>query len=155
MKKVLIVEDDEIIASQVAKYLQTWQMKVTIAQDFQNILEEFSLCQPDLVLMDLKLPAYNGFYWCSAIRQQSKVPIVFLSSADENMNIVMAMNMGADDFIAKPFDLQVLTAKIQAILRRSYGENLMPHELEVGNVRLNLDDTTVWVDEEKIRIDQK
>lgn len=150
MRKVFIVEDDEIIAGQVAKHLETWQMKSFKAQDFQNIIGEFEKAQPDIVLMDLKLPAYNGFYWCSEIRKISQVPIVFLSSADDNMNIVMAMNMGADDFIAKPFDLQVLTAKIQAILRRSYGESIAVHELEVKNVRLNLDDTSASVGDNRL-----
>lgn len=150
MRKVFIVEDDEIIAGQVAKHLETWQMKSFKAQDFQNIIGEFEKAQPDIVLMDLKLPAYNGFYWCSEIRKTSQVPIVFLSSADDNMNIVMAMNMGADDFIAKPFDLQVLTAKIQAILRRSYGESIAVHELEVKNVRLNLDDTSANVGDNRL-----
>nr|WP_304412575.1 response regulator transcription factor [Butyrivibrio sp. XBB1001] len=150
MRKVFIVEDDEIIAGQVAKHLETWQMKPFKAHDFQNIIGEFEKAQPDIVLMDLKLPAYNGFYWCSEIRKISQVPIVFLSSADDNMNIVMAMNMGADDFIAKPFDLQVLTAKIQAILRRSYGESIAVHELEVKNVRLNLDDTSASVGDNRL-----
>lgn len=145
MKKVLLVEDDEIIASQVAKHLEKWQMKTILINDFQKVVEEFIICRPDIVLMDLKLPAYNGFYWCGEIRKISPVPIVFLSSADDNMNIVMAMNMGADDFISKPFDLQVLTAKLQAILRRSYGESISVHEVEVNNVRLNLDDSTVMV----------
>ena len=152
MRKVFIVEDDEIIAGQVAKHLETWQMKPFWAHDFQNITEEFKNVQPDIVLMDLKLPAYNGFYWCSEIRKLSQVPIVFLSSADDNMNIVMAMNMGADDFIAKPFDLQVLTAKLQAILRRSYGESIAVHELEVKNVRLNLDDTSASVGENRLEL---
>ncbi len=152
MKKVFIVEDDEIIASQVAKHLETWQMKPILANDFQNITKEFEEAKPDLVLMDLKLPAYNGFYWCSEIRKLSLVPIVFLSSADDNMNIVMAMNMGADDFISKPFDLQVLTAKLQAILRRSYGESMAVHELEVKNVRLNLDDTSASVGDNKLEL---
>ncbi|MBE5860092.1 MAG: response regulator transcription factor [Butyrivibrio sp.] len=152
MRKVFIVEDDEIIAGQVVKHLEMWQMKPFPAHDFQNITEEFEKIQPDIVLMDLKLPAYNGFYWCGEIRKISQVPIVFLSSADDNMNIVMAMNMGADDFIAKPFDLQVLTAKIQAILRRSYGESIAVHELEVKNVRLNLDDTSVSVGENRLEL---
>ena len=152
MRKVFIVEDDEVIAAQVSKHLETWQMKAKVAQDFQNIIEEFNEFKPDIVLMDLKLPAYNGFYWCGEIRKVSQVPIVFVSSADENMNIVMAMNMGADDFISKPFDLQVLTAKLQAILRRSYGENIAVHELEVKNVRLNLDDTSASVGDEKLEL---
>ena len=152
MRKVFIVEDDEVIAAQVSKHLETWQMKAKVAQDFQNIIEEFNEFKPDIVLIDLKLPAYNGFYWCGEIRKVSQVPIVFVSSADENMNIVMAMNMGADDFISKPFDLQVLTAKLQAILRRSYGENIAVHELEVKNVRLNLDDTSASVGDEKLEL---
>lgn len=152
MRKVFIVEDDEIIASQVAKHLEMWQMKPSIARNFQNIIAEFEHVKPEIVLMDLQLPAYNGFYWCSEIRKISQVPIVFLSSADDNMNIVMAINMGADDFVAKPFDLQVLTAKLQAILRRSYGESICVHELEVKNVRLNLDDTSATVGENKLEL---
>ena len=102
--------------------------------------------------MDIKLPYYNGFYWCAEIRKISKVPIVFLSSADDNMNIVMAMNMGGDDFISKPFDLQVLTAKLQAVLRRSYGTELTSHSMECGDVVLNLDDTSASVHGEKINL---
>lgn len=150
MKNVLIVEDDEIIAGEVAKHLTLWQMKCTVVEDFQKVIECFNECKPDIVLMDLHLPCYNGFYWCGEIRKISQVPVVFLSSADDNMNIVMAMNMGADDFIAKPFDLQVLTAKLQAILRRSYGESLSVHKLEVGNISLNLDDTTAMIGGDKL-----
>ena len=152
MKNVLIVEDDEVIAKEVAKHLSLWQMNCTITKDFQKVMETFNGCNPDIVLMDLNLPCYNGFYWCSEIRKVSQVPVVFLSSADDNMNIVMAMNMGADDFIAKPFDLQVLTAKLQAILRRSYGESLSVHMLEVGEVSLNLDDTTAMISGEKLEL---
>ena len=113
----------------------------------EMLVEDF---QPDIIIMDIKLPYYNGFYWCAEIRKTSKVPIVFLSSADDNMNIVMAMNMGGDDFIAKPFDLQVLTAKLQAVLRRSYGSKLTSHSIECGEVVLNLNDTSVAVRGEKI-----
>ena len=150
MKNVLIVEDDEVIAKEVAKHLSLWQMNCTVVEDFQKVIETFNECGPDIVLMDLHLPCYNGFYWCGEIRKVSQVPVVFLSSADDNMNIVMAMNMGADDFIAKPFDLQVLTAKLQAILRRSYGESITVHKLEVGNISLNLDDTTATIDGDKL-----
>jgi DNA-binding response OmpR family regulator len=150
MKKVLIVEDDEVIANEVSKHLSIWQMHCEIVKDFQRVMDTFNELNPDIVLMDLNLPCYNGFYWCSEIRKVSQVPVVFLSSADDNMNIVMAMNMGADDFIAKPFDLQVLTAKLQAILRRSYGESITVHTLEVGNISLNLDDTTATIDGDKL-----
>lgn len=152
MQKILIVEDDEVIAREVAKHLEKWQMQAVTVTDFAAVTEQFLKEQPDLVLMDLKLPAYNGFYWCSEIRKVSRVPIVFISSADDNMNIVMAMNMGADDFIAKPFDLQVLVAKLQAILRRSYGDRLEKRTLSIDNVELNLDDTAVKVNGEKLEL---
>ena len=105
------MEDDDLIASQVAKHLEGWGYEVKCAEDFGNVLAEFAAFDPQLVLMDISLPFYNGYHWCGQIRQISKVPVIFLSSASENMNIVMAVNMGGDDFVAKPFDLQVLTAK--------------------------------------------
>ncbi len=150
MNKVFIVEDDTVIAKAVADHLATWQMQVKCAEDFEKITQEAVQFAPDIIIMDIKLPYYNGFYWCSKIRKKSKVPIVFLSSADDNMNIVMAMNMGGDDFISKPFDLQVLTAKLQAVLRRSYGAELTKHSLECGAVSLNLDDTSATVNGDKV-----
>jgi DNA-binding response OmpR family regulator len=120
MYKVFLVEDDEAIARQLEKHIQSWGLEVTAAKDLSNVLEEFSRCQPHVVLLDISLPFYNGYHWCRQIRRVSQVPVVFLSSASDNMNIVMAMDMGGDDFIAKPFDLQVLMAKLQAILRRTY-----------------------------------
>lgn len=150
MNKVFIVEDDAVIAKAVADHLATWQMQVKCAEDFEKITQEAVQFAPDIIIMDIKLPYYNGFYWCSEIRKKSKVPIVFLSSADDNMNIVMAMNMGGDDFISKPFDLQVLTAKLQAVLRRSYGAELTKHSLECGAVSLNLDDTSATVNGDKV-----
>lgn len=150
MNKVFIVEDDAVIAKAVADHLATWQMQVKCAEDFEKITQEAVQFAPDIIIMDIKLPYYNGFYWCSEIRKKSKVPIVFLSSADDNMNIVMAMNMGGDDFISKPFDLQVLTAKLQAVLRRSYGAELTKHSLECRAVSLNLDDTSATVNGDKV-----
>ena len=120
MYKIWIVEDDAAIASVIQKQIETWGFEAKCAEDFRNILAEFSKFDPQLVLLDISLPFYNGYHWCEEIRKVSKVPILFLSSASDNMNIIMAMNMGGDDFIAKPFDLNVLTAKIQAILRRTY-----------------------------------
>lgn len=120
MYRIFLVEDDETIARLIKKHLEKWEYEVSTVQDFGNVLGEFAVCDPQLVLLDIRLPFYNGHYWCTQIRQVSKVPIIFLSSVSDNMNIVMAMNMGADDFIPKPFDLEVLTAKVQALLRRSY-----------------------------------
>ena len=150
MIRVFIVEDDDVIAAMIEKHLSSWQMEAKVVEDFHNVATEALEYEPDLILMDLKLPVCNGFFWCSEIRKSSNVPIVFLSSADDNMNIVMAMNMGADDFISKPFDLQVLTAKIQAIHRRSNGGAEIPHTLSIGEVKLNLDDTSVVVMGEKL-----
>ena len=120
MYRIFCVEDDETIGKMIKKHLEKWDFEVHVAEDLSQIMTEFAAFDPQLVLLDLMLPFYNGYHWCSEIRKISRVPILFLSSASDNMNIVMAMNMGGDDFIAKPFDLNVLTAKIQAILRRTY-----------------------------------
>lgn len=120
MYRIFIVEDDEIIARSIKRHLESWDYEVACAKDFSNVMAEFLAFAPQLVLLDIKLPFYNGYHWCSEIRRVSKVPVMFVSSAVDNMNIVMAVNMGGDDFIAKPFDLDVLTVKIQALLRRSY-----------------------------------
>ena len=127
-------------------------MDAFCVQDFSGVLAEFAVKNPQLVLMDIHLPFFNGFHWCQEIRKVSKVPVIFLSSASDNMNIIMAVNMGGDDFIAKPFDLQVLVAKLQAILRRSYGEALTSHTIECGSVTLNLDDTSVMADGTRLEL---
>lgn len=152
MNKIYIVEDDSVIAGSIKNHLITWDMDVKVVEDFQGIVDEVKEYEPDLVLMDIKLPFYNGFYWCGEIRKFSKVPIVFLSSADDNMNIVMAINMGGDDFISKPFDLNVLTAKIQAMLRRAYGMEMKSNTLSCCGVELNLDDTSAVFAQEKIEL---
>lgn len=120
MYRIFIVEDDEIISEVLKKNLSSWGYDVSCAEDFSNIIQEFVRRDPQLVLLDLKLPFYNGFHWCEEIRRISQVPVIFISSAAGNMNMVMAMSRGADDFIAKPFDTDVLVAKIQALLRRTY-----------------------------------
>lgn len=143
MYKILLVEDDEIISKSIKQYLENWDFEVKQARDFKNITNEFNKCNAHIVLLDLILPFYDGFYWCKEIRKISNVPIVFLSSASNNMNIVMAVNMGGDDFISKPFNVSVLLAKIQAILRRTYD---MPNGisiLEHKGIILNLNDFTL------------
>lgn len=131
MYRIMIVEDDPLIAKTVGETLSSWGMEVHCAEDFQNVMAEFASFAPQLVLLDISLPFYNGYHWCQAIRQVSKVPVIFLSSASDKMNIILAVNMGADDFIAKPFDLNILTAKVQALLRRIYDfgkeTNLLEH----------------------------
>lgn len=120
MYKLLIVEDDRAIAEAVADEARLWGMEARAAEDLRDVLGEFTAFGPHIVLLDITLPFFNGYYWCGQIRKISRVPIIFLSSAADNMNIVMAMNLGADDFIAKPFDQSVLIAKINALLRRAY-----------------------------------
>lgn len=150
--KIMIVEDDAVIAQEIAVNLESWGMQTSIVQDLSQVMKEFARCMPHLVLMDISLPFYNGYYWCSEIRKVSKVPVIFLSSASENMNIVMAMNMGGDDFIAKPFDFSVLSAKVQAMLRRAYAFAGQTSLLEHRGVILNLSDTSLEVNGEKVEL---
>ena len=134
------------------KQIELWGYQVKCAENFQNIISEFTEFDPQLVLLDIMLPFYNGYHWCSEIRKISKVPIMFISSASDNMNIVMAMNMGGDDFIAKPFDLNVLTAKIQAILRRTYDFSGNISVLEHKGAILNLNDMTLTFNNNKLEL---
>ena len=143
MYRIFIIEDDEIIANLLKKNLCSWGYDVSCAQDFSNIIQEFVRRDPQLVLLDLKLPFYNGFHWCEEIRRISQVPVIFISSAADNMNMVMAMSRGADDFIAKPFDLDVLAAKVQAVLRRTYAFGQNSSLLEHNGVVLNPGNGTI------------
>lgn len=131
MYKIFLVEDDEAIAAAIVRHITSWGWEARRAGDLTRVLEEFAAFAPHLVLLDIGLPYRNGYHWCAELRRLSRVPVIFLSSASDNMNIVMAMNMGGDDFIAKPFDLNVLQAKVQAMLRRTYdfrGDgNLLEH----------------------------
>ena len=138
MYKLLIVEDDLIIAQGLQKHFEKYHYEVSCVENFENVLDDFIQYKPDLVLLDIHLPFFDGYYWCQEIRKISQVPIVFISSANENMNIVLAMNMGGDDFINKPFDLQVVQAKIQALLRRTYSFSKEFHLLSYQDVYLDL-----------------
>lgn len=143
MYRIFIVEDDEGIARGVSQLIASWGMEAVTVRDFQDVAGEFAACNPHLVLMDIGLPFMNGYHWCSEIRRVSKVPIIFLSSASDNMNIIMAMNMGADDFIPKPFDGSVLIAKIQALLRRAYSFGESSPILEHRGAMLNTGDNSL------------
>lgn len=148
--RILIVEDDLVIAKTVTKHIASWGYKAQYVTNFQDVLGEFVTFDPQLVLMDIGLPFFNGYHWCSEIRKLSKVPIIFISSASDNMNIVLAVNMGGDDFVAKPFDLTVLTAKIQALLRRTYDFAGQTNLLEHQGAILNLSDFTLSFEGQKI-----
>lgn len=152
MYKILLVEDDCALSDILKKNIISWNYDVYCVQNFQNIIEEFEKFQPHLVLLDIILPFYNGYHWCTELRKISNVPIIFLSSASDNMNIVMAMQMGGDDFIAKPVDTTVLIAKIQAILRRTYDMNDTAFTLEHRGVVLNLNNNTIAYSGESIEL---
>ena len=153
MYKILIVEDDSIIAGTLKNHLCQWGFEVRCIEDFKNVLEETADFTPHLILLDIILPFFNGFHWCQRIREFSKVPIIFLSSASDNMNIVMAMNMGGDDFITKPYDLNVVTAKIQAVLRRTYSYSEHPGNLcEYRGGILNVNDQTFTYEGKKAEL---
>ncbi len=152
MYRILIVEDDAALAQAMKKQIEAWGNEVHCIENFQNVLTEFAQYDPHLVLMDIMLPFYNGYHWCSEIRRVSSVPVVFLSSASDNMNIVMAMNMGGDDFIAKPIDLDVMTAKMGAVLRRTYDLSGRVPVLEHRGALLNLDDNSVAFNGKRIEL---
>lgn len=150
MFKILIVEDDETIAKILAENLNKWGYEASYVEDFDLVLQKFRDFEPHLVLMDITLPFYNGFYWCAEIRKESKVPIVFISSNTDNMNIVMAMNMGGDDFITKPFDLSVVVAKIQALLRRTYSYINQVTTIEHRGAILNIGEAALYYQDTKL-----
>ena len=143
MYRILIIEDDMTIAHALANHLERWDYETWCAEDFKYVTEVFLEYDPQLVLLDVMLPFFNGFHWCQEIRKISKVPIIFLSSANDNMNIVMAMNMGGDEYIEKPFDLNVVTAKVQAILRRAYSFQGSVNVMEYHGAVLHLNDAVI------------
>lgn len=152
MYRILIVEDDPSMADVIRRQMEAWGNQVSVVKDFQNVLQVFTEFDPHLVLLDIMLPFYNGYYWCTEIRKISDVPVIFISSASDNMNLVMAINMGGDDFIAKPFDLNVLNAKVQAILRRTYDLAGKVPVLEQAGAILNLNDMTLVFGDAKVEL---
>ena len=152
MYKLYLVEDDKGIAEAVKEFASSWDLNVLVCSDFRNVTTEFSEFSPHIVLMDIGLPFFNGYHWCSEIRKLSSVPIIFISSAADNMNIVMAMNMGADDFIAKPFDANVLMAKIGALLRRAYDFGGSAPIMSHKGAFLNTGDGSLVYNDQKIEL---
>lgn len=152
MYKILIIEDDNIIAERLTEELSKWGYDTRTVGDFGNILKCFAEFSPDMVLLDISLPFYDGYYWCRSIREVSGVPIVFMSGAGDNMNIVMAMNMGADDFIVKPFNMDVMVAKVQALIRRTYEFSPASNSavIEHGGILLNMTDASLSFEGRKI-----
>ena len=152
MYKMLIVEDDPMIADEVAAQIAPLGIEAKKADDLRNVMRVFAEFQPHIVLLDISLPFFNGYHWCEQIRAVSKVPVIFISSASDNMNIVMAMNLGADDFVSKPFDMNVLTAKVRALLRRTYDFGASVPLLEHKGAILNTGDGSLSVNGEKVSL---
>ncbi len=152
MYKIMLIEDDPVIAGQLAEFLRSWNYEVVLAVDYTAILTEFCRELPQLVLLDIGLPYYNGYYWCEQIRKVSKVPIIFISGQADNMNIIMAVNQGGDDFIAKPFDLSVLAAKVSALLRRTYDFSESSSFMEYQGFILNLAEAKLLYQDKSIEL---
>ena len=152
MYRIFLVEDDPAIAGAVVKHISSWGWEARKAEDLTRVMEEFAAFAPHLVLLDIGLPYRNGYHWCAEIRKLSRVPVIFLSSASDNMNVIMAMNMGGDDFIAKPFDLEVLAAKIQALLRRTYDFGAAPPLLGCRGAVLDTGDNTLRYREQTLEL---
>ncbi len=152
MYKIMLIEDDPVIAGQLADFLRSWNYEVVLATDYTAVLAEFCREMPQLVLLDISLPYYNGYYWCEQIRKVSKVPIIFISGQADNMNIIMAVNQGGDDFIAKPFDLSVLAAKVSALLRRTYDFSENSSFMEYQGFILNLAEARLLYQERSVEL---
>ena len=155
MYRILICEDDPVILSAMSSYLSSWGYEVRCVKNFKDVMTEFGEFAPELVLLDISLPFFNGYHWCTEIRKVSNVPVVFISSVSDNMNIVMAMNMGGDDFLAKPFDLDVLNAKVSAVLRRAYNMPLRSDGPECRGAVLNMGDATLSCGGERIELTKR
>ena len=152
MYRIYIIEDDNIIAGKIKEHMTSWGFEAQCASDFRNIMSEFAQYDPHMVLLDISLPFFNGYHWCEEIRRVSKVPVIFLSSAADNMNIIMAMSMGGDDFISKPFDMNVLVAKVQAVLRRTYDFGGQTQVIEHRGALLNMSDASLVYNGEPVEL---
>ena len=152
MYRIYIIEDDNIIAGKIKEHMTSWGFEARCASDFRKIMGEFAEYDPHMVLLDISLPFFNGYHWCEEIRRVSKVPVIFLSSAADNMNIIMAMSMGGDDFIAKPFDMNVLVAKVQAVLRRTYDFGGQTQVIEHRGALLNMSDASLVYNGEPVEL---
>ncbi|PMD73295.1 response regulator transcription factor [Companilactobacillus nuruki] len=151
MAKIMIIEDDPSISTLISENLKKWQMDSYITKDFNNVIEQFNDYQPDLVLLDINLPVYDGYYWNQEIRKISKTPIIIISSRNSNVDQIMSMNMGADDFVEKPFSVDILIAKINALLRRTYDFTKNASDvIEHNGLKLNLSSGTVEIADNKI-----
>lgn len=151
---IFIVEDDRALSREISLTLSKWGYKTHEVDDFENINNEVLEYNPKLILMDINLPCYDGFYWCSQIRNFMKVPIIFISSRSDDMDIIMSINMGGDDYITKPFSPQLLVAKVQAILRRTYSYNndLKSDIIKFKDITLNIVEGKVYFKNKNVEL---
>jgi response regulator len=150
--KIFLIEDDEIIEKSLKKFLENWSYDVYLVEDFEKVFEEYKKIDPAIILIDISLPFFNGYYWCEQVRKVSNLPIIFISSASENLNKIMAMNMGADDYITKPFDLELLLAKIKALLRRSYEYTEISNNIAYEDIVIDRDKMLLIFDNKQISL---
>ena len=150
MFKVMIVEDDFVIQQALQSELQKWDYQVHCVTNFHDVMAEYLEFEPQLILLDVNLPAFNGYHWCQEIRKVSQTPIIFVTSRDETMDLVMAIQLGGDDYIQKPFQLSIVTAKVQALLRRTYDFNEPFQFMSVGQVVLRANESRLTVGEEAV-----
>lgn len=148
----MIVEDDLVIAESLASELSKWNYEPVVTKKFDDVITLFKDTEPQLVLLDINLPTLNGYHWCQEIRKLSNVPIIFISSRTDNMDQIMAIQMGGDDFIEKPFNLSLTIAKVQALLRRAYDLNVAQHELNVKGCRLSIDEATIYYHDDSVQL---
>lgn len=152
MKKILLIEDDIDLAKEICLALEKWGFKVSVIEEFNNILEEFINKSPELVIMDVNLPFYDGFYWCERIREISKIPLIFLSSRDSNMDLIMGINNGGDDYLTKPFSIEVLITKINALMRRSYDYVSTNNLIYCNNLIFDIEHGTLKYDDKVLEL---
>ena len=150
--KIFLIEDDEIIAKSLKKFLENWSYEVYLVKDYEKVFEEYKKIDPAIILIDISLPFFNGYYWCEQVRKVSNLPIIFISSASENLNKIMAMNMGADDYITKPFDLELLLAKVKALLRRSYEYKEILNNISYKDILIDRDKMLLIFDGREISL---
>lgn len=153
MMKIMIVEDDETVRELVSENLQKWGFETIEVTDFKNVLTIFEEKQPHLVLLDINLPVFDGYYWVQKIREISKAPVIFISSRDTNADSIMSMNMGGDDYVTKPFSTDILIAKVNALLRRTYDYSKSDSSMIThGGLTLNMENSTLNIDSTSVEL---
>lgn len=152
MKKIMIIEDEVIIREELNNFLSKYNYEVIAPSDFENVIEFILNENPDLILLDINLPIFDGYYICREIRKTSDIPIIIVTSRDSDMDELMSMNLGADDFVTKPYNTQILLARIAALLKRSGGSSNTSKYLIYNNFKINLSNATISLEDKEIEL---